>query len=94
MEDSRFDDYPLLDFTLDDEGAGSIYAEDQVIMEPDGPEIAPIELPWDNGEDDDVEDDGDEFNSPYPKPDDEDDGFVPLTSKQLSCCHEEWEDWI
>lgn len=41
MENSYNDDYPLLDFTLSDNlGNGGIYAEDQVVIGPDGPELS------------------------------------------------------
>jgi len=24
----------------------------------------------------------------------DDDGFIAPTPEELSCCHEEWEDWV
>jgi len=89
--DDYDDDYPILDFELSDGlGAGDIYAADQIVWGPDGPEIGPIDSPWDTG---DVSDDGydDEFFS-QPQ-NDQSEEFYVLEPKDLSCCYEEWEDY-
>ena len=88
MDDS-YDDYPLLDFTLSDSlDAGDIYAEDQIVWGPDGPEIGPIDSPWDSSNDDDYDDEF--FSQPQ---EDQDEEFYVFEPKDLSCCYEEWEDY-
>lgn len=92
MDDDHNDDYPLLDFLLpDDLGNGSIYAEDQVVFGPDGPELGPIEDLWNNDVDDD--DDDDDFYEPYPQPEEDEEEFYVIDPRELSCCYEEWEDY-
>ena len=90
MDDDFIDDYPLLDFMLSDEiEYGGIYAEDQVVFGPDGPELGPIEGPWDDGADDN-DDCYDELA--FQPQDDEEEEYYVLEPKDLSCCYEEWED--
>ena len=60
-----------------------------MVIGPDGPELAPFELPWDNGDD---EDEDDEFLLPLENNKDEEEFYV-LSEQELSCCHEEWEDY-
>lgn len=88
MEDGYNDDYPMLDFELPiAQDECGIYAEDQVVIGPDGPELAPIEAPWDDGSADDNFDD----YEPYSEPQEEE--FYAIDPRELSCCHEEWEDY-
>lgn len=89
VEDGYNDDYPFLDFMLsDDYGESGIYAEDQVVIGPDGPELAPLELPWDNDDDDD-----DYYDDPVSQSRDEEEEFYVLSERELSSCYEEWEDY-
>ena len=86
-----YDDYPLLDFEISDSlDTGGIYAEDQIVWGPDGPEIGPIDPPWDNGDVSDDSYDDEFFLQPQ---NDQSEEFYVLEPKDLSCCYEEWEDY-
>ena len=91
MEDDYYDDYPLLDFMLPgDLGEGDVYAEDQIVLGPDGPEIGPMDSPWGNGEEDDDGYDDEPVSQPWNREDEE---YYVVDERELSCCHEEWEDY-